>query len=280
MEDGTLAQMLETHDEASAAEPAPRAYLEIENLSVHYGEFQALRDVTLSVERNSVLAIIGPSGCGKSTLLRAINRMNEEIPGTVTTGSIRIGERSIYESGVDPANVRRKVGIVFQRPNPFPTSIYDNIVWGVKINRRDAEFDAMVERTLRQVGLWSDLKDRLKENAWRLSGGQQQRLCLARALALEPDILLMDEPTSSLDPVTSAQIEDLIGELRQQYTLLVASHNLNQAARISDRTAFMLMDDDRSGRLELVDDTKGVFLGATNERLREYILGRHDHWTA
>lgn len=263
----------------TAAVETAADYVSIEHLNVYYGEFCAIRDVSLSVAANSVLAIIGPSGCGKSTLLRAINRMNDEMIGVRTTGQITVAGRPIYSSRVDPVVVRRKVGMVFQRPNPYPTSVYDNIVWGARINRIKRPPGELVEETLTRVALWSDLKDRLHESAWRLSGGQQQRLCLARALALEPDVLLMDEPTSSLDPVTSAQIEDLIGELKSTHTIIVASHNLNQAARISDRTAFMLMDDERAGYLELIDDTPNVFLRASNDRLREYIHGRYDHWS-
>jgi phosphate transport system ATP-binding protein len=259
-------------------EPRKEA-IRIEGLSIRYGNFLALENIDLTIPSNQVTAIIGPSGCGKSSLLRAINRMNEEMPGSETTGRVLIDGENIYDRATSPVDIRRRVGMVFQQPNPYPTSIYDNIVWGAKINGIKTDYDQLVEESLRQVALWDDLKDRLTTNAWKLSGGQQQRLCLARALALHPEILLMDEPTSSLDPVTSVQIEDLILSLRDDYTFVLASHNLNQAARISDQTVFMLLNEQRAGFIELVDDTRRVFLDASNERLREYIYRRHDHWT-
>ena len=253
-------------------------YIRFENVNIYYDRFQAVRDLNLSLPRNAVTAFIGPSGCGKSTILRCLNRMNELSPRFRMEGSIYYDGVDIYRPTIDPVHVRRRIGMVFQKPNPYPTSIYDNIAWGAKINGMRRGVRDLVEETLKRVALWDDVKDRLKDNALNLSGGQQQRLCIARTISLKPDIILMDEPTSALDPVTSAQIEDLIAELRENYTIILASHNLNQAARISDYTAFFMLDDRKTGYLEEYADSPTIFLRSDNPHLQDYILGRYWDW--
>ena len=253
-------------------------YIRFENVNIYYDRFQAVRDLNLSLPRNAVTAFIGPSGCGKSTILRCLNRMNELSPRFRMEGSIYYDGVDIYRPTIDPVHVRRRIGMVFQKPNPYPTSIYDNIAWGAKINGMRRGVRDLVEETLKRVALWDDVKDRLKDNALNLSGGQQQRLCIARTISLKPDIILMDEPTSALDPVTSAQIEDLIAELRENYTIILASHNLNQAARISDYTAFFMLDDHKTGYLEEYADSPTIFLRSDNPHLQDYILGRYWDW--
>jgi phosphate transport system ATP-binding protein len=254
-------------------------YIRFENVSVYYDRFRAVRDLDLSLPRNAVTALIGPSGCGKSTILRCLNRMNELSPRFRLEGKIYYDGIDIYKREIDPTSLRRRVGMVFQKPNPYPTSIYDNIAWGARINGVRKGLRELVEETLKQVALWDDVKDRLKDNALTLSGGQQQRLCIARTISLKPDIVLMDEPTSALDPVTAAQIEDLIAALREEYTILLASHNLNQAARISDYTAFFMLDEQKCGYLEEFADSPTIFLRSDNAQLRDYILGRYWDWS-
>ena len=242
-----------------------------EGFSVFYGETEAVRSVNLGIPRNRVTAIIGPSGCGKSTLLRAINRMNDLIPGCHAGGRLIFDGEDVYGPRIDVVALRRRIGMVFQKPNPFPKSVFENVAYGPRIHSRRTryELEEVVERSLRRAALWDEVKDRLQENALGLSGGQQQRLCLARALAVDPDILLMDEPTSALDPRSTARIEDLIGELRQNYTIVIVTHNMQQAARISDHTAFLY-----EGNLVEFGPTGRVFTKPQAKQTQDYITGR------
>ncbi len=246
------------------------ACLEVINLTIEYSNgHQAVKDLTMNIDRNAVTAIIGPSGCGKSTALRAFNRMNELIPGTKTTGQVLFRGANIYGEGVDPVEVRRWIGMVFQKPNPFPKTIHENIAWGARINGFKGDMDELVESSLTQVALWDEVKDKLKQSAMALSGGQQQRLCIARALAVSPEVILMDEPTSALDPISTAKIEDLLGQLKHRYSIVIVTHNMQQAARISDHTAFLL-----SGDLVEYAPTKNIFFNPRDERTENYISGR------
>ncbi|HXR97661.1 MAG TPA: phosphate ABC transporter ATP-binding protein PstB [Terriglobales bacterium] len=244
----------------------------LRGVNFFYGLNQVLFDVNLEVPARGILAFIGPSGCGKSTLLRTMNRMNDLLPGARLTGEVRIGQEDIYRPGTDVISLRRRVGMVFQRSNPFPFSIADNVAYGIKINRlaRDrAQRDAIIERSLRSAGLWDEVKDRLHRPALSLSGGQQQRLCIARALAVEPDILLMDEPASALDPIATARIEELAIELKERFTIVIVTHNLQQAARVSDRTSFFLM-----GKLIETGKTRQIFSKPARKETEDYITGR------
>ncbi|HEY9053521.1 MAG TPA: phosphate ABC transporter ATP-binding protein PstB [Rectinemataceae bacterium] len=244
--------------------------MEVRDLSVEYGDgHRALHSLTMSIPKNLVTAVIGPSGCGKSTALRALNRMNELIPGTRTQGSVYFHGTDIYAPSVDPVEVRRWVGMVFQKPNPFPKTIYENIAWGARINGFSGDMDELVEDRLRQVALWDEVKDKLKRSALALSGGQQQRLCIARALAVQPEVVLMDEPTSALDPISTSKIEDLLGELKKRYSIVIVTHNMQQAARVSDATAFFLL-----GELVEYAPTKSLFFNPEDERTERYISGR------
>ena len=245
--------------------------LEARSVSIAYGEKPAVRDVSIRFPENRITAIIGPSGCGKSTLLRAFNRMNELFPDVHTRGTFLYRGEDVYGSDVDPAEVRRHIGMVFQKPNPFPRSIYDNVAWGPAINRlaSRAEMPERVERSLRMAGLWDEVKDRLQENGFSLSGGQQQRLCIARTLAMEPDVILLDEPCSALDPVSTARIEDLLFELKPKYTIVIVTHNMQQAARVSDYTAFL-----EAGELIEWGETSEVFTRPREKRTEEYVTGR------
>ncbi len=248
--------------------------LAISNLDMYYGAFRALRDINLDVHRHAVTALIGPSGSGKSTLLRCINRMNDLVPGTRIEGEILFNGENIYAPGVDPAEIRLRIGMVFQKPNPFPKSIYDNVAFGLRINGFTGDLDEAVERSLKRAALWDEVKDRLKSSGLALSGGQQQRLCIARAVAVEPDIILMDEPASALDPISTLAIEELMRELSHEYTIIVVTHNMQQAARSSDWTAFMTMGEDRSGYLVEVGSTHEIFTNPKEERTEGYITGR------
>ena len=239
------------------------------NLDFYYGEFQALHQVSLDFIRHNVTALIGPSGCGKSTLLRCLNRMNDLIPKTRAVGDVFFHDQNIYAADVDPVEIRRRVGMVFQKPNPFPKTIYENIAWGARINGYKGDQEALVETSLKRCALWDEVKDKLKQNALSLSGGQQQRLCIARAIAIEPDVVLMDEPTSALDPISTAKIEDLITELKERYTIIIVTHNLQQAGRVSNRTAFFL-----NGRIIEAGDTRDIFFNPKQERTEAYISGR------
>ena len=250
----------------------------VEGLEVSYGGAAALRDVTLDIRRNYVTAFIGPSGCGKSTLIRCFNRMNDLIPGAVVSGKVDYHGRDLYGASVDPVEVRRRIGMVFQKPNPFPKSIYDNIAFGPRVLGLKAGLGERVEQALTRAALWDEVKDRLKDNALGLSGGQQQRLCIARALAVEPDVILMDEPASALDPVSTSRIEDLVHELKRDYTIVIVTHNMQQAARVSDMTAFFTTDvaedSSRTGRLVEFDRTQTIFTSPTDQRTEGYITGR------
>ena len=248
--------------------------LSVTNLDMYYGSFRALRDINLDVQRNSVTALIGPSGSGKSTLLRCFNRMNDLIPGARVEGQVLFNGEDIYHPSIDPTEIRLRVGMVFQKPNPFPKSIYDNVAFGLRINGFRGNMDEAVERSLRRAALWDEVKDRLKASGLTLSGGQQQRLCIARAVAVQPDIILMDEPASALDPISTLAIEDLMRELSRDYTIIVVTHNMQQAARVSDWTAFMTMGEDRAGYLVEVGDTHQIFTNPRDERTEGYITGR------
>ena len=251
--------------------------IELSDVDVFYGDFRAVAGVSLTIEPRSVTAFIGPSGCGKSTLLRTLNRMHEVVPGARVTGSVTLDGEDLYAADRDPVAVRRSVGMVFQRPNPFPTmSIQDNVVAGLKLNgSRRKDLTEVVERSLRQANLWEEVKDRLKRPGASLSGGQQQRLCIARAVAVDPDVLLMDEPCSALDPISTLAIEDLVQELKQSYTVVIVTHNMQQAARVSDRTAFFtIRSAGEPGRLVEHGDTALVFSRPEEQRTEDYITGR------
>ncbi len=248
--------------------------IETNNLSIHYGSFTAVRGVNMKVERQKITAIIGPSGCGKSTLLRAFNRMNDFVPGCHATGELLLQGENLYSNNVDPVEVRRKIGMVFQKPNPFPKSIYENIAWGARINGFKGKMDELVEQSLRSAALWDEVKDKLQESAYALSGGQQQRLCIARTIAIQPEIILMDEPASALDPISTLRIEELMQELKKNYTIIIVTHNMQQAARASDYTAMMMIDDKRSGGVIEFDETKKIFTRPKDKRTEDYVTGR------
>lgn len=241
------------------------------NLNLFYGDFQALHDISLDVPKNQVTALIGPSGCGKSTFLRTLNRMNDLISGVSITGEVLIGGQNIYDKTVDVVELRKKIGMVFQKPNPFPMSIYDNIAYGPRAHglKKKSRIMEIVERSLRQAALWDEVKDRLHSSAMGLSGGQQQRLCIARVLAVEPEIVLMDEPTSALDPLATLKVEELVTELKKMYTIVIVTHNMQQAARISDRTAFFL-----NGKIVEADETAKIFTNPKHKQTNDYISGR------
>ena len=241
------------------------------DVNFYYGSFHALKNITLGIERNTVTAFIGPSGCGKSTFLRLLNRMNDLIEGTRLSGEIRIDGEDIYGRDVEVVELRKKVGMVFQKPNPFPKTIYENVAYGLRVNGvRDRRLiDERVESSLKGAALWDEVKDKLKKSAFELSGGQQQRLCIARALAVEPEVLLMDEPTSALDPISTSKIEELAMELKEHYTIVIVTHNMQQAARVSDRTAFFYM-----GELVEYDQTQQMFLNPSKEATQNYVTGR------
>ncbi|MCW2777753.1 MAG: phosphate transporter, ATPase subunit [Frankiales bacterium] len=247
-------------------------------LDAYYGTFKAIEGVTLTIEPKSVTALIGPSGCGKSTFLRSINRMHEVVPGARVEGKLLLDDEDVYGPGVDATTVRRTIGMVFQRPNPFPTmSIYDNVVAGLKLNgvKKKADLDAACERSLKGANLWNEVKDRLGKPGAGLSGGQQQRLCIARAIAVEPQVLLMDEPCSALDPISTLAIEDLMTELKDRFTIVIVTHNMQQAARVSDRTGFFTIEaTGQPGRLVEIDDTQKIFTNPGEKRTEDYITGR------
>jgi len=257
--------------ERRTAGEATGTVIEVRGLNLWYGDVQALHDICMSIPKNRVTAIIGPSGCGKSTFIKTLNRMVELSPLVRTTGEILYDGRDIFNKSWNVEELRTKIGMVFQKPNPFPKSIYENVAYGPRIHgiRKKAILDDIVERSLRAAALWDEVKDRLKENAYGLSGGQQQRLCIARTLAIEPDVILMDEPTSALDPISTLKIEAMIGELKKEYTIVIVTHNMQQAARISDRTAFFL-----NGYIEEYDDTITLFSMPKSEKTEDYISGR------
>lgn len=245
--------------------------ISVSGLNLRYGEHQALKDINIEIERNSITALIGPSGCGKSTFLKTLDRMNDLIPGVKITGDVRYNGDDIFSPSVDVSELRRQIGMVFQKPNPFPMSIYDNVAYGPRTHgiRSKAKLDETVERSLRGAAIWDEVKDRLKKNALGLSGGQQQRLCIARALAVEPEVLLMDEPTSALDPISTLKIEELAINLKEKYTIIIVTHNMQQAVRISDNTAFFLL-----GELIEYGATEEIFSQPKDRRTEDYITGR------
>ena len=265
---------------AESAEQRPAAgtqsptVLETRDLDVYYGHFQALRSVSLAVPAKQITAIIGPSGCGKSTLLRCFNRMNDMIHNFRAEGEVLFEGRDIYERAMDVVDVRRRIGMVFQKPNPFPKSVYENVAFGARINGYEGRLDEIVQRALRRAALWDEVKDNLRQNALALSGGQQQRLCIARALAIEPEVILMDEPCSALDPVATLKIEDLMRELARDYAIVIVTHNMQQAARVSDWTAVMMMAEDRAGEMVEFGATREVFTNPRDRRTEDYITGR------
>jgi phosphate transport system ATP-binding protein len=251
--------------------------MKIENLSVYYRDFQAISKVSLLIRAQQITAIIGPSGCGKSTLLRALNRMNDLVHGSRAEGQVYLDDQPLYAPSVDVVDVRRRIGMVFQRPNPFPKSIYDNVAYGPRLYsiRRKSDLDEIVERSLRQAALWDEVKDKLEQSGLALSGGQQQRLCIARALAVEPEVILMDEPASALDPISTLKIEELMQELKKNYTIVIVTHNMQQAARVSDSTAMMMLTENRrSGTVIEYDDTKIMFTKPKDKRTEDYVTGR------
>ncbi|KKN50812.1 hypothetical protein LCGC14_0628940 [marine sediment metagenome] len=253
------------------------AKLEVKNLAIYYSDFQALDDITVEIKKTSVTAFIGPSGCGKSTFLRSLNRMNELIPNTKTEGKVLLEGQNIYDATVDVVNLRKRIGMVFQRPNPFPMSIYDNVTYGPKLHgvKNKEVLDEIVEKNLKRAAVWEAVKNKLQQSAFDLSGGQQQRLCIARVLAVNPEVVLMDEPCSALDPAATQRIEDLITELKEKYTIVIVTHNMQQAARISDYTAFFLADN-TGGKAKLIEysKTKKLFTAPTDKRTEDYITGR------
>jgi len=271
---------------AATAAPAPGAQhaaiaFELDRLEVHYGTFRAVREVTFPIRDREITAFIGPSGCGKTTVLRCLNRMNDLIASARVTGKVSYHGIDLYGASVSVTEVRRRIGMVFQKPNPFPTSVYDNVAYGPRINgvRGRAKLDALVESSLRSAALWDEVKDRLSQSALGMSGGQQQRLCIARALAVEPEVVLMDEPCSSLDPIATDRIEELMRQLKRTYTIVIVTHNMQQAARVSDRTAFFTAEADpgngnRTGLLVEFDTTAKIFESPTDERTENYVSGR------
>lgn len=252
----------------------PEYAITTNNLSIHYGNYTAVKNVNIKVEKQKIISIIGPSGCGKSTLLRAFNRMNDFVPNCRVTGELLLHGQNLYSKDIDPVEARRRIGMVFQKPNPFPKSIYENIAWGARINGFKGNMNELVEQSLRGAALWDEVKDLLQKSAYELSGGQQQRLCIARTIAIQPDIILMDEPASALDPISTLRIEELMQELKKNYTIIIVTHNMQQAARASDYTAMMMIDDQRSGGVIEFDETKKLFTRPKDKRTEDYVTGR------
>ena len=269
-----MAQLSELQGDTAGEPTFGEPVMEMDHLNVWYGGFQALRDITLPLPSRRVTAIIGPSGCGKSTLIRCLNRMNDLIPSFRVEGQVLFEGQDIYARGLDPVDVRRRIGMVFQKPNPFPKSIYENVAFGPRIIGYSGHLDDIVERALRRAALWDEVKDILRRNALTLSGGQQQRLCIARALAIEPEVILMDEPCSALDPVATLKIEDLMRELAESYAIIIVTHNMQQAARVADFTAVMMMAPDRAGQMVEFGRTRQIFTNPRDKRTEDYITGR------
>jgi phosphate transport system ATP-binding protein len=273
--------MVPREEPAGDAPPASRELVfRLRDVNVFYGAFKAVRDVSFDVAEHEITALIGPSGCGKSTLLRSLNRMNDLIPGARVEGSVAYHGENIYDADIDPVEVRRRIGMVFQKPNPFPKSIFDNVAFGPRLNGvRGSALDDVVEQALKGAALWDEVKGKLKQSGLSLSGGQQQRLCIARAIAVQPEVVLMDEPCSALDPIATARIEDLMHAIKDQYTIVIVTHNMQQAARISDRTAFFVTEvnpesDTRTGLLVEFDETSKIFSNPSDERTENYVTGR------
>ncbi|MBI1858798.1 MAG: phosphate ABC transporter ATP-binding protein [Candidatus Melainabacteria bacterium] len=253
-----------------------KTIIKLNNVSCYYYNFLAVKDVSLEIEENKITALIGPSGCGKSTVLRTLNRMNDTVPGSKVTGEVIIQDLNIYKNDLDLIELRRNVGMVFQRPFPFPMSVYDNIAYGPRMHgiKKKSALDEIIEHSLKQSAIWDEIKDKLDKSAYELSGGQQQRLCIARALAVEPQILLLDEPCSALDPIATLKIEDLLNELKKELTIVIVTHNMQQASRISDNTAFFWTTEERTGFLVEYDATAQIFSSPTDKRTEDYITGR------
>jgi len=253
-----------------------RYAIEAQNLNIHYGNFLAVKGVNMKMEKQKITAIIGPSGCGKSTVLRAFNRMNELVPTAWAEGEVLYHGKNIYDEDVDPVEVRRRIGMVFQKPNPFPMSIYENVAWGARINGFKGDMDALVEESLLGAALWDEVKDKLDQSGLSLSGGQQQRLCIARTIAIKPDIILMDEPASALDPIATLRIEELMQELKKDYTIVIVTHNMQQAARVSDYTAMMMLlgNGERTGTVIEFNATNIIFTNPSDKRTEDYVTGR------
>jgi phosphate transport system ATP-binding protein len=261
--------------EAAVERPKAReAIFHLEDVNVFYGDKPAVRDVEFDIARTEITALIGPSGCGKSTLIRCLNRMNDLIPTARVEGQVLYHGQNLYGPGVDAVEVRKRIGMVFQKPNPFPKSIYDNIAFGPRVLGMKGDMDEIVESALQRAAVWDEVKDRLKTNAFGMSGGQQQRLCIARCLAVEPDVILMDEPCSALDPISTGKIEDLMTELKQEYSIVIVTHNMQQAARVSDKTAFFTVTDDRVGKVVEFDDTEKIFTNPADARTEAYVTGK------
>jgi phosphate transport system ATP-binding protein len=272
----SLAERAAAH---KAKEHARETIFDVQDLNIYYADHKAVADVTVGLARNEITALIGPSGCGKSTFIRCLNRMNDLIPTARVEGKVIYHEQDLYDSKIDPVQVRKRIGMVFQKPNPFPKSIYDNIAFGPRVVGMKGDMDEIVESALRRAALWDDVKDRLKTNAFGMSGGQQQRLCIARALATSPDVLLMDEPCSALDPISTGRIEDLMLELKQEYSIVIVTHNMQQAARVSDMTAFFIVELDegekqRTGRIVEYDATDKIFTNPSDKRTEDYVTGK------
>lgn len=268
-----------TPQKSTEGQAGHTSVFELEDLNVYYGTFRAVRDIDLDIPANRITALIGPSGCGKTTVIRCLNRMNDLVETARVAGSVRYHGVDLYDAKVDPVEVRRRIGMVFQKPNPFPKSIYENVAFGPKIAGFKGDMDELVERSLARAALWDEVKDRLKESAMGLSGGQQQRLCIARCIAVSPDVILMDEPCSALDPIATGRIEDLMDELKSEYTIVIVTHNMQQAARVSDLTAFFTAEvneeqDRRTGVLVEFDATERIFTTPSDERTEQYVTGR------
>jgi phosphate transport system ATP-binding protein len=265
-------------DEGNQPSPAPKTEalgMKTENLSAFYGSFKAVIDVSMEIRPNKVTALIGPSGCGKSTFIRCLNRMHEVIPNAYAEGCVKLGDQDIYAKDTDPVTIRRRIGMVFQKPNPFSKSIYENVAWGARINGYKGDMDELVERSLKRAALWDEVKDKLKKSGFDLSGGQQQRLVIARTLAVEPEVILMDEPASALDPVSTQKIEDTMAELKERYTVVIVTHNMQQAARISDYTGFFYIENmGDPGRLWEFDETTKIFSTPDRKETEDYVTGR------
>jgi phosphate transport system ATP-binding protein len=259
---------------ASGIASATTTVISLQDVSFYYGAFRAVKGITFDVPAHQITSIIGPSGCGKSTLLRTINRMNDLISGTRVEGRIMYHDEDLYASYVDPVEVRRRIGMVFQKPNPFPKSIYDNVAFGPRLNGFKGDLDGLVEQSLRRAAIWNEVKDKLKQSGLSLSGGQQQRLCIARAIATDPEVILMDEPCSALDPRATLQIEQLMAEIKERYTIVIVTHNMQQAARASDQTVFLNMADDRAGYVVELGETMQIFTNPKQQMTEDYVSGR------